>query len=154
MKIGDKLPSFQSTTDENTVFDSTSLNGKYSVFYFYPKDDTPGCTAQACQFRDSFQDFIDNDILVFGISADSPDKHKKFKEKHRLPYTLLSDSNNQLRKLFQVPSSLFGLIPGRVTYVFGPDSKLIYSFNSQLEIQKHISSCLAVIDQDKKREEH
>ncbi|ESU23890.1 peroxiredoxin [Flavobacterium saliperosum S13] len=93
------------------------LHKKVLVIYFYPKDDTPGCTKQACFFRDQFEEFKDVGAEVIGISGDSVKSHKKFAEQYKLPFTLLSDQDKSLRKLFGVPTNLLGLLPGRVTYV-------------------------------------
>lgn len=149
LQEGDKLPEFSLLDQDGNTVTNKDLEGKPLVIYFYPKDDTPGCTAQACSFRDNFADFEDIGAKVVGLSADSPDSHKKFAEKHRLPFTLLSDKKNQLRKKFGVPGSLFGILPGRVTYVFNKDAKLVYTFNSQLKAKQHMQEAL---DQLKKME--
>ena len=117
-QIGDKLPSFKAAKQDGTTFESASIQHKPVVIYFYPKDFTPGCTTQACSFRDAYQDFQDLGAEVIGISGDSASSHQDFQKKHNLPFILLSDSDRKLRKLFGVPTALFGLVPGRVTYVF------------------------------------
>lgn len=142
VKTGDSLPEFELLDQNSATFKSESLKGQPFVLYFYPKDDTPGCTAEACSFRDSYEEFEDIGAKVVGVSADSPEKHLKFAEKYRLPYTLLSDKGNQLRKLFGVPKSFFGLLPGRVTYIFDENAKLIHTFNSQLKVNQHITEAL------------
>ena len=118
IQIGDKLPHFTAVKPEGTTFDSNSIQNKPVVIYFYPKDNTPGCTTQACSFRDAYQDFQDLGVEVIGVSSDSVSSHQNFQQKFKLPFILLSDADKKLRKLFGVPSALFGLIPGRVTYVF------------------------------------
>lgn len=115
IKTGDKLPEFSLPDENNAIIKSRELTGSPLIIYFYPKDETRGCTREACSFRDHFQDFTDAGAKVIGISADSPESHRNFKENHRLPFTLLSDSGNKVRKLFGVPADLLGLIPGRVT---------------------------------------
>jgi thioredoxin-dependent peroxiredoxin len=114
------------------------------VVYFYPKDDTPGCTRESCAFRDQFSDFSDAGAEVIGISSDSVASHKKFAEKHRLPFTLLSDPGGSVRKAFGVPSSL-GVLPGRVTYVIDKKGVVRHAFNSQLNPAKHVEEALAVL---------
>ena len=100
------------------IFFGDGIIGKKPVvIYFYPKDNTPGCTMQACGFRDSYEDFIDLGAEVIGVSSDTVNSHKKFTSQYKLPFTLLSDSDKKLRKLFGVPDKLFGLLPGRVTYI-------------------------------------
>jgi len=115
------------------------------VVYFYPKDETPGCTAEACSFRDNFEEFKDHGAVVYGISADSPASHKKFKERHRLNFSLLSDPKRTAEKVFKVPRNLFGLLPGRVTFVFNKEGKLVHSFESALNATKHIKESLKAL---------
>ncbi|MEL7021187.1 MAG: peroxiredoxin, partial [Bacteroidota bacterium] len=103
---------------------------------------TPGCTAEACSFRDSYEDFTDAGAEVVGISADSPASHAAFAKKHRLPFTLLSDVGNKVRKQFGVPGSLFGLLPGRVTYIFDRNGICQHVFDSQLNATKHVSEAM------------
>jgi peroxiredoxin Q/BCP len=94
------------------------------VVYFYPADDTPGCTAEACAFRDSHEDFVDAGALVIGISGDSAESHEKFADKHSLPFTLLSDRGGAVRKLYGVKKTL-GFLPVRATYVLSGNSSAV-----------------------------
>lgn len=144
LQQGDTIPTFTAKDDsgEQRAISPSNLNGP-KVIYFYPKDDTPGCTKEACSFRDHFEDFTDLGVEVIGISADSVESHQNFKAKHRLPFTLLSDENNAIRKQFGVKTNLFGLIPGRVTYVVDKSGVIINLFSSQLNIDKHINEALA-----------
>ena len=114
------------------------------MIYFYPKDNTPGCTAQACSFRDAYQDFKDLGAEVIGVSGDSVRSHQNFQNKYKLPFVLLSDADRKLRKLFGVPTALFGFLPGRVTYVFDASGKCIYIFDS-LSAKGHIAKALQAI---------
>lgn len=146
LPVGDQIPHFQLKDQHNNLVDSKQLIGsKALVLFFYPKDDTPGCTAEACAFRDQFEVFVEAGAQVVGVSADSPESHKAFALKHKLPYTLLSDDNNQLRKQFGVPKSMFGLLPGRVTYIMDKDGVIQHTFNSQLNVNKHVEESLKVI---------
>jgi peroxiredoxin Q/BCP len=142
--VGDHLPHFIALTQEGTSFDSNELQNKPVVIYFYPKDNTPGCTAQACSFRDAYQDFQDLGAEVIGVSGDSVRSHQNFQAKYKLPFVLLSDANRKLRKLFGVPTALFGFLPGRVTYVFGANGICIYIFDS-LSAKSHISKALQAL---------
>jgi peroxiredoxin Q/BCP len=142
--VGDHLPHFIALTQEGTSFDSNELQNKSVVIYFYPKDNTPGCTAQACSFRDAYQDFQDLGAEVIGVSGDSVRSHQSFQAKYKLPFVLLSDANRKLRKLFGVPTALFGFLPGRVTYVFGANGICIYIFDS-LSAKSHISKALQAL---------
>ncbi len=148
IQIGDKLPHFTAVKQDGTVFDSNSIQNKPVVIYFYPKDNTPGCTTQACSFRDAYQDFQDLGAEVIGVSGDSISSHQNFQQKHKLPFVLLSDSDRKLRKLFGVPTALFGLIPGRVTYVFNVSGKAIYIFDN-MSAKNHIIKALDSIKKSK-----
>ena len=142
LKIGDKAPSFVAVDSNGTSFDSKDIIGKKPVvIYFYPKDNTPGCTMQACGFRDSYEDFIDLGAEVIGVSSDTVNSHKKFTNQYKLPFILLSDSDKKLRKLFSVPDKLFGLLPGRVTYIINKKGIITMIFDSVMAT-KHISIAL------------
>ena len=131
LEIGDKVPNFIAKDKDGIVFESKSVVGiKPVVFYFYPKDNTPGCTAQACSFRDQYEDFRDLGAEVIGISSDSSSSHEKFAKKYRLPFRLLSDNDKKIRTLFGVKSNLFGLLPGRVTYVVDSNGIIRLVFDS------------------------
>jgi len=117
---------------------------KNVVLYFYPKDDTPGCTKEACTFRDQYEDFRAAGAEVIGISSDSASSHRAFAAKHELPFTLLSDPGGKLRAAFGVPATL-GLLPGRVTYVIDKQGVIRHAFNSQLNPTRHVSEALAVL---------
>ncbi len=142
LKEGDTAPDFTlSSQSGQTVSLKEFLGKKAVVVYFYPKDDTPGCTTESCAFRDSYQVFQDAGAEVIGISADSTASHSSFATKHQLPFILLSDTGNQVRKLFGVPSTL-GLLPGRVTYVIDKQGVVRKIFNSQLNFKGHVDEAL------------
>jgi peroxiredoxin Q/BCP len=144
LKIGDKLPGFSAKDTNGNIFNSQDYIGKQPlVIYFYPKDDTPGCTAQACSFRDNYQEFKDLGAEVIGISSDTVTSHLKFKSKFNLPFILLSDNDKKLRKLFGVQNSLF-IIPGRETFVIDKQGLVIMVFNS-MSSEIHITKALKVL---------
>lgn len=143
LKIGDKIPCFFNE-DNNTVFNWDKYKGKPLVIYFYPKDDTPGCTTQACGFRDEYETFKELGAEVIGISGDSNESHEKFAQKYKLPFLLLSDNDKKIRKLFGVPSNLFGLIPGRVTYVMDKNGIIQFIFNS-MSAKNHVQKAKEII---------
>lgn len=146
--LGSNIPKFELKDQNDNMFNIESVLGKKNlVIYFYPKDDTPGCTKEACSFRDHFEVFADADAVIIGISAQSVQSHLSFAQKHRLNYTLLSDTGNEVRKLFGVPANLFGLIPGRVTYVVNKEGKVVYMFNSQFQAEKHVDEALRIIQE-------
>ncbi len=145
VKEGDRAPDFSLLSQTGERVNLQDLLGKTAiVLYFYPKDDTPGCTAESCAFRDSYQVFQDAGAEVIGISADSPESHQQFAAKHQLPFTLLSDTGNQVRKLFGVPSTL-GILPGRVTYVIDKEGIVRKVFNSQLNFKAHVDEALQTL---------
>lgn len=145
MKIGEKIPHFTAIDTHGNTFDSDLIIGKKPVvIYFYPKNNTPGCNAQACSFRDQYEDFTDIGATVIGISGDSQSSHEKFTQKFNLPFTLLSDYDKKLRSLFEVPTGLFGLLPGRVTYVADKEGVVRMIFDSQMAT-KHIPKALEAI---------
>lgn len=145
LKIGDIVPNFTAKDNHNEIFESKSVLGrKPVVIYFYPKDNTPGCTTEACRFRDQYEDFKDLGAEVIGISADSVSSHNAFADKFQLPFILLSDEDKKLRHLFGVRNNLFGLLPGRVTYVIDKNGVVIYIFDS-INAGKHIPKALQII---------
>lgn len=144
--VGDQCPVFTLKDQNNTDFSIQSVLGqKVLVIYFYPKDDTPGCTAEACSFRDSYEDFKDLGCEVIGISSDSPKKHAEFAAKHRLSFTLLADTEKAVRKMFGVPGNLFGLIPGRVTYIVDKKGVVRHIYNSLTNAATHIDESLKAV---------
>ena len=146
IEVGSKVPLFELKDQNGELFKLETVLGKNNlVIYFYPKDDSPGCTKEACSFRDQFKVFADADAIIIGISAQSVESHLKFAKKHRLNYTLLSDTGNGVRKLFGVPANFFGLIPGRVTYVVNKEGKIMYLFNSQIQAEKHVNETLRIL---------
>ena len=145
LKVGETIPRFTAKDTNGNDFDSANSAGqKPLVIYFYPKDNTPGCTAQACSFRDQYEDFKDLGAEVIGISSDSVASHQKFSKQFKLPFILLSDSDKKIRKLFGVPAGMFGLLPGRVTYVTDKNGVIQMIFDSVLAT-KHISKALETI---------
>ena len=144
--VGSAIPSFSLKDQNGKLFDINSVKGiKNLVIYFYPKDDSPGCTKEACSFRDQFEVFSQADAVIIGISGQSVQSHLDFANKYRLNYTLLSDEGNEVRKLFDVPTNLLGLLPGRVTYVVNKEGKVVFVFNSQIQAQKHIEEALRIL---------
>lgn len=146
LKTGDKIPMFALTNQQGEEIKIENLlKDKNLVLYFYPKDETAGCTKQACAFRDSYQDFKEAGAEVVGISSDDEKSHVSFAIHHKLPFVLLSDKGGLIRKQFGVPADMLGLIPGRVTYIIDKEGIIRYKFNSQLRIEKHITEALRII---------
>ena len=145
---GQPAPDFTLPDQDGQPVSLSQFRGKKVLVYFYPRASTPGCTTQACSFRDAYQDFQDLGAEVIGVSGDSVSSHQNFQQKHKLPFILLSDSDRKLRKLFGVPTALFGLIPGRVTYVFDASGKAIYIFDN-MSAKNHITKALEAIKKSK-----
>lgn len=146
LKQGDKVPVFTLKDQYGNDFNLASLVGKKAlVIFFYPADFTPGCIKEVCSFRDQYQDFTDAGAEVIGISGDGQGSHQKFAAKYKLPYTLLSDPDKKVRKLFGVKSSLLGLLPGRVTYVVDKSGLVQLIFENQFGAAQHISASLSIL---------
>ena len=144
--IGDSCPIFELPNQDEVLFDIRSILGKQNVvIYFYPKDNTRGCTIEACSFRDANQEFLDLGATVIGISSDSVAAHKKFSNKYQLNFNLLADQHKIARKLFGVPTNLLGLLPGRVSYVINKKGIVCGIYNSMLDPNGHIDKALALL---------
>jgi peroxiredoxin Q/BCP len=145
IQVGDKAPDFTLPAQNGApVRLRDRLGERVVVLYFYPKDETSGCTKEACAFRDSYESFTDAGAEVIGVSNDSVDKHEAFAEHHKLPFTLVSDDKGQIRKSYGVPSTL-GVLPGRVTYVIDRTGTVRHVFNSMTNIGRHVNDALDVV---------
>ena len=144
-KVGDRAPDFTARTQSNELVSLSDFLGKKAVvLYFYPKNNTSVCTAQACSFRDAYDQFVDAGAEVIGVSSDSTESHGSFASEQRLQFQLISDRDGTLRKAFGVPKSL-GLLPGRVTYVIDREGVVRLIFNSQLNADRHIAEALQMV---------
>jgi peroxiredoxin Q/BCP len=147
VRVGDTAPDFTLPSQSGEEVSLRDFVGKKKVvvLYFYPKDDTPGCTKEACSFRDEYQRFGNLEAEVIGISSDSVKSHQRFVEKHGLPFVLLSDEGGEVRKLYGVPNT-FGLFPGRVTYVIDEEGVVRHVFSSQLGVTRHVEQALKALE--------
>ena len=142
---GSKAPNFTLPSQSGVMVNLKDFIGKKPVvLFFYPKDDTPGCTKEACAFRDDYEEFNKLDAQVIGISSDSVESHRRFAKKHDLPFTLLSDEGRKVRRLYGVPNA-FGLFPGRVTYVIDEEGVVRRIFSSQLGVEQHVEEALKAL---------
>ncbi len=147
LKPGDKLPDFTLNDQHGNPFHlAERLGTKHLVIYFYPKNETPGCTKEACLFRDHYEEFTEKGCEVIGISSDKENSHRSFAENHRLPFVLLSDPGGKVRKKFGATGSLFGLIPGRITYVADRKGIVRHVFDSLLRPERHIREALTALE--------
>ncbi len=145
LNVGDRVPIFSATSDSGVEFISSDIIGKKPVvIYFYPKNFTPGCIKEACSFRDNYEDFKSLGAEVIGISSDRVRSHVRFKERYQLPFIFLSDKDNVLQKLFGVESELFGLLPGRETYVVNKEGVVCMKFNNR-SASKHMDTALTTL---------
>jgi len=137
-RVGERAPEFELRDQNGAVVQLTGLRGQGPVvIFFYPKDDTTGCTKEACRFRDDFARFRQTGAQIVGISSDSAESHQRFAAKYALPYTLLSDPGGRVRKLYGA-ASFFGLMPGRATFVIDREGIVRHVFSSQTKFEEHV----------------
>lgn len=145
LQVGDRAPDFSLPSQTGTPVRLSDYVGKrVVVLYFYPKDNTRGCTAEACAFRDSYAVFTEAGAEVIGISSDSVDSHEEFASQYRLPFVLVSDRNGETRKRFGVPN-MMGVVPGRVTFVIDRQGIIRHVFSSMTQIDQHVGEALAIV---------
>ena len=142
--VNTKFPEFYTYDDKRKIITEKNLYGKWSVIFFYPKDESPGCTLQSCSFRDKYEEFNNLGVRIFGVSSDSVSSHKKFKEKHNLQYSLLSDKGGILAERLKLKKNL-GFLPARVTLIVDPKGIIIYVHTSQLGVTGHVRKALKEI---------
>ncbi len=145
LKPGNAAPDFELPDQNGKIVRLSDYRGNRPVVvYFYPKDDTSGCTVEACGFRDDFDKFRDLDAEIIGISGDSTESHGRFISKYQLPFTLLSDKGGRVRKLYGVKKTL-GIIPGRATFVIDKAGVVRHVFSSQSQPARHVEEALAAL---------
>ncbi len=135
IEAGVKAPDFNLLDETNTSRKLSDFAGRAVVLYFYPKDDTPGCTTEACNFRDDYSAYEKADVVILGVSPDSPDSHAKFRQKYHLPFTLLADEGHKVCDLYGVwgPKKFMGRsYEGvlRTTFLIGPDGTIVKVFEN------------------------
>ena len=146
VRVGSRAPDFTLPNQAGESVRLYDVVGKKSVvLYFYPKDNTGGCTKEACAFRDSYEAFTNAGVEVIGVSSDSSDSHAGFARQNQLPFVLLSDVGGAVRKRYGVPKT-FGLIPGRVTYVIDRDGIVRHIFSSQFAAEKHVAEAMKMLN--------
>jgi thioredoxin-dependent peroxiredoxin len=149
LKIGDKAPDFKLTADDGKIYSLKDFNGKRIILYFYPKNMTSGCTAEACNFRDNIKLFQKKNSVVIGVSKDNTESHKKFKSKYELPFTLLSDENMEMLKAYNVwkEKSMYGrkyMGIERTTYIIDEKGIIKEIFN-KVKVTGHVEEILKKI---------
>lgn len=145
LTVGEKLPEFDRVDQHGNHINSKQFIGKQPlVIFFYPKNFTPGCTAEACSFRDKYEDFLAYGAQVIGVSSDSEKSHEKFTTSYQLPYPLLSDKDKTLQKAFKITPQFFGILSRRVTFVFDESGSLVLA-HSGLNPTQHIYKALKTL---------
>jgi len=148
VRIGDKAPLFEAISDDGDKIVLSDFIGKHNiVLYFYPKDDTPGCTREACAFRDNWDLLKDYDVVVIGVSSDSVESHKRFKEKYKLPFILISDPDGKIRELYGAKGFI---LPGRVTFVIDKNGIVRHIYKSQFNPANHVNEALKALEKIEK----
>lgn len=144
-RVGERAPDFTLPRADGTPFRlSEAVRRGVVVLYFYPKDETMGCVAEACAFRDQYEVFTEAGAQVVGVSADSAESHQQFAAHHRLPFVLLTDADGKVRKSYGV-GKLLGIIDGRITYVIDTRGIVRHVFSSRLQPTRHVAEALAVV---------
>jgi len=143
--VGDQAPDFELPSSQGGTVRLRDLRGQAVVVFFYPKDDTPGCTTEACEFRDNLAQFQTLGATVLGISGDTLESHQRFTAKHSLTFPLLADVGNGVRKRFGTPSAMF--LPGRVTYVIDGEGVVRLVFNALLKAKAHVQEARTCLEQ-------
>jgi peroxiredoxin Q/BCP len=141
LAVGTVAPAFTTIDDEGNTVSLSDFKGKIVVLYFYPKDDTPGCTKEAQSFKDNYEQYQDKDIVVLGVSMDDQASHKKFKEKYGLPFQLLVDKDGSLTKAYDVDG---GGYSKRVTYIIDGEGK-ISSADQKVKTDTHAQDILGIV---------
>jgi thioredoxin-dependent peroxiredoxin len=147
VKVGDTAPNFTLRDQNGSMVSLSDFRSKKAVvLYFYPKDDTPGCTAESCGFRDQYEVFKTAGAEVIGVSGDSPQSHQQFAAKYNLPFTLLSDKDNKVRKEYGATMA-FGFVPGRVTYVIDQEGVVRFVLDTMFNFQAHVEEALKILQE-------
>jgi peroxiredoxin Q/BCP len=145
--VGSPAPNFTLREENGSTVSLADFRGRSAVvLFFYPKDGSPVCTAEACAFRDAYEDFVRLGAAVIGVSGDSLARHQAFANERGLPYRLVSDEDGALRRAFAVPRTL-GLFPGRVTYVIDKAGMVRHIFNAPLAAGQHVREALKVVEE-------
>ena len=147
LKVGTSAPEFEATLDSGEAFRLADERGRRNVvLYFYPKDFTPGCTREACAFRDSYDEVAQHDAVILGVSTDSVESHRAFRDKHELPFPLIPDPAKRLVKLYEA-QGLLGLMTARVTYVIDKQGVIGAAFRHDFTVSRHLPEVLDALQQ-------
>ena len=147
LKEGTQAPEFEAEMGDGTPFRLADYRGKkHVVLYFYPKDFTPGCTREACSFRDNYDEVEKYDAIIVGVSNDSGESHERFKEQHSLPFPLVPDPDKKLTSLYGIGSAFLGFAQARVTYVIDKEGTIRHAIRHDLDIGAHLTDVLRALE--------
>ncbi|MGD0802845.1 MAG: peroxiredoxin [Candidatus Bathyarchaeia archaeon] len=142
IKVGGVVPDFTLPDQDGKPLTLSSFRGKVVVLYFYPKDFTSGCTKEACHFRDAYEDFTEAGAVVIGVSGDSPESHRRFRDTNLLPFSLLSDQKGEVKKLYGVSGHL---LPARITFVIDKAGVVRNVFSSKIDMKAHVDEAMKTL---------
>lgn len=146
LKAGTLAPEFEATLDDGTPFSLAAQRGsKHVVLYFYPKDFTPGCTAEACSFRDNYGAIAQHDAIIIGVSSDDAASHGEFRSKHELPFPLISDVDGRLRELYDAKGWI-PWMPPRVTYVIDKEGVIRAAMRHDFRVTAHVPEVIEALE--------
>lgn len=146
LAVGSQAPDFSTTLDDGTLFHLADERGAHNVvLYFYPKDFTSGCTKEACAFRDNYAEIGRYDAIIVGVSADSAQSHNDFRQRHELPFPLISDTEGTVRDLYEARRSLLPFIPPRITYVIDKAGVIRAAMRHDIQVTRHIDEVLEAL---------
>ena len=142
---GDKAPEISLEDQNGKIQSSKNLKRNKLLLFFYPKDGTPGCTAEVCEFRDKFSKFKKLGLTVWGVSNDNRNSHERFAKEFSLPYPILQDKNNLLRKAFNIPNN-FGILPRRVTFIIDENGIVLFVYENLLDGPSHVIKAIEFLE--------
>jgi peroxiredoxin Q/BCP len=148
LKLGDTAPDFSLMDDKGRLVTLKEFLGKkVVVLYFYPKDSSPGCTAEACSFRDNYKSYEDRGAVVIGVSLDSVESHSKFSQKYNLPFAILSDKRKEVARAYGA-LGIGGLLAKRWTFIINKEGKIVHIF-TKVDVRKHSEEVLKALEEVK-----
>jgi thioredoxin-dependent peroxiredoxin len=144
LAVGASAPDLVGTNADGSQQRLSQVKGEFAVVYFYPRDDTPGCTKEACAFRDAFDKYKAAGVTIFGVSRDSEESHRKFRQNHKLPFPLVADESGDVQRAYGVPSKM-GVMAARVTFLVGRDGKVAHVW-PEVDPGVHAVEVLAAVE--------
>ncbi|MEW4526235.1 peroxiredoxin [Maioricimonas sp. JC845] len=144
LRPGNDAPDFRAASQTGEAVHLSDFRGRTVVLFFYPRDESPICTKEACAFRDAYEEFVRAGAVVIGVSGDSVDSHQTFARQHQLPFVLISDPNGEIRSDYGIRKT-FGLLPGRATFVIDSEGTIRHVFSGQFVAQRHVEEAMGMV---------